>query len=101
MEKIEELVIDCMELQAMIEDKMSQLLQAINNTQAGNITPTTGNTPHCPHKALCTMPSPDPKLEPIHIDHIPQADGSLINNPTASHANHNKDGSIASAGASK
>ena len=31
------------------------------------------------------MPSPDPRLEPMSINHPTQADGSLINNPTASH----------------
>ena len=100
MDKIEELVLDHMELKAMIEDKLFHILQAINSKQARNITPTTGNTPHHPHKVLCTMPSPDPNMTPMHINHIQQADGSLINNPTASHANHNNDGSIALAGAS-
>ena len=62
MEKIEELVLDCMELKAMIEEKMSHILQAINNKQAGDVTPTTGNTSRHPHKVLCTMPSPTQHL---------------------------------------
>ena len=101
MDKIEELVLDCTEHKAVIEDKMSHILQAIHNKQASDITPTTGNTPHRPNKVLRATPSPDTNMATMHINPIQQANGSLINNPTASHANHNSDGSFVSASTSK
>ena len=100
MEKIEELVVDRTELKAMLDDKLSYIIQALTNKQDGDITPTNGNTPSRPHKVLRATPSPNTNMEKMNIDPIPQADGSLITNPTASHANH-RDGSIASAGAKK
>ena len=45
MQKIQGLVIDHTEMKAMIEDKMSQLLQAIQNKNSSNTTLTIGNTP--------------------------------------------------------
>ena len=60
MQKIEELVVDQTEMKAMIKDKMSQLLQAIQTKSSGNTTPMIGNTPQHPNKTLCAMPSPEP-----------------------------------------
>ena len=101
MNKIETLVVDRNEMNTMIEEQMTQILQAINGTNSGDITPTIGNTPRRPTKMSRATPSPDPRLEPMNIDHPNQADGSLINNPPASHATHQRSDSFASAGASK
>ena len=101
MKKLEELVDECMETKSMIDDRMTQNLMAIHNTSSGNITPTIGNTPHWPQKMSRATPSPDPRPEPMSIDHPIQADGSLINNPPASHATHQRGDSYASASASK
>ena len=102
MHKIEELVVDCMEMQTMIEDCMEQILQAIQNKSSGKTTPTIGNsTSQCKKILFCTMPSPDPTPEPMNIKKPNQTDGSLPTNPSASHANHTNDGYTASAGVSK
>ena len=85
----------------MVEDKMQQILIAIQHKMPGDITPTMGNIPRQPHKTLHTTPSPDTNPDHMNINQANQADGSLSNNPTASHANHNNDGFIALAGANK
>ena len=101
MQKLKESVDERAVIKSMIEDKMTQILKAVQPTTSGNITPTIGNTPHQPQKISRAMPSPDPRPEPMSINHLNQADGSLINNPTASHAKHQLGDSIALAGASK
>jgi hypothetical protein len=84
-----------------IKNMMKQILMAVRPTSSGDITPTIGNTPRRPTKMSRAMPSSDPRLEPMNIDHPNQADGSLTNNPPASHATHQRSDSFASAGASK
>ena len=101
MQKLEELVDEREEIKSLINVKMTQILKAVQHPNSGDITPTIGNTPHRPHKISCTTPSPDPRSKPMSIDHPTQADGSLINNPTASHAKHQTGDSIASASMSK
>ena len=101
MQKIEELVVDRTKVQVMIEEKMQIILQAIQVNNTSDSTPMIGNTPQCPHKTLCITPSHDPHTELMYINQHQQANGSLPTNPTASHTNHNNDGSIALAGANK
>ena len=101
MKKLEDLADEHEEIKSMINDKMTQILKAVQNTSSGNTTPTIGNSPHRPTEMSCTTPSPDPRPEPMSIDHPIQADGSLINNPPASHATHQRGDSFALAGASK
>ena len=88
-------------MNSMIEARMTQKIQAINGTSSGNTTLTISNTPQCPHKTARPTPSPAPTTTPMNIDHNTQADGSLLPNPPASHANHTYDGSNASASAHK
>ena len=45
MQKIDDLVVDQNEMKMMVEDKMQQILMAIQHKTPGNITPTMGNTP--------------------------------------------------------
>ena len=101
MHKIEELVVDRTEMQMMIKEKMHIILQAIQVKNNGYSTPKIGNTPQCPHKTPHMTPNHDPCLVPMNINQHIQADRSLPNNPTASHANHNNDGSQALAGVTK
>jgi hypothetical protein len=101
MQKIDDLVVDRNEMKTMVEDKMQQILLAIQHKTTGDITPTMGNTPSRPQKTLRATPSPDTNPDHMNIDHDNQADGSLSHNPTASHANHNSNGFLASAGATK
>ena len=101
MQKLEELVDECEEIKSMIEDKMTQILKAIQHTASGDITPTISNTPHRPQKISCAMPSPDPRPQPMSIDHPTQANGSLINSLIASHTKHQPGDSIALASMSK
>ena len=101
MKKLEDLADKREEIKAMIDDRMTWILKAIRNTSSGDITPTIGNIPQWPMKISCPTPSPDPRPEPMSIDHPIQANGSLINNPPASHATHQRGDSFVSAGASK
>ena len=101
MKKLEDLADEHEEIKSMIDDRMTQILKAVQNTSSGNTTPTIGNTPHRPMKMSCATPSPDPRPEPMSINHPIQANGSLINNPPASHATHQRGDSIALASASK
>ena len=101
MKKLEDLADEHEEIKAMIDDQMTQILMAVCTTSSGDTTPTIGNTPHWPMKMSCTTPSPDPRMEPISIDHPNQADRSLINNPPASHATHQRGDSFVLASASK
>ena len=45
MQKIDDLVVDWNEMKTMVEDKMQQILIAIQYKTPGNITLTMGNTP--------------------------------------------------------
>ena len=45
MQKVDDLVADQNEMKIMVEDKMEQILMAIQHKTTGNITPTMGNTP--------------------------------------------------------
>ena len=101
MKKLEDLADKREEIKAMIDDQMTQILKAVCTTSSGDSTPTIGNTPCWPMKMSRATPSPDPRMEPMNIDHPNQADGSLINNPPASHATHQRSDSFASAGTSK
>ena len=57
MNKIKNLIIDRNKMNTMIEERMNQILQAINGNNSGDNTPTIGNTPtrptrwHVPHRA--------------------------------------------------
>ena len=101
MNKIEALIINHNEMNTMIKEQMTQILQAINGTNYDDTTSTIGNTPQCPHKMAHPTPSPAPTTTPMNIDHSTQANGSLPTNPPASHANHTYDGSDALASAYK
>ena len=101
MQKIVDLVVDWNEMKTMVEDKMQQILTAIQQKTPGDITPTMGNTPRRPQKTLRATPSPESKPDHMNIDQITQADGSLSINPTASYTSHKNDGFIASAGMHK
>ena len=100
MKKLEDLADKREEIKSMIDDRMTQILKAVQNTSSGDTTPTIGNTPHWPTKMSCATPSPDPRPEPMSIDHPIQANRSLINNPSASHATHQRGDSFALASAS-
>ena len=102
MHKIEDLVVNRNEMNVMIEARMTQILQAINGNNSGDTTPMIGNTtPQHPHKTARPMLSPASNMTPMNIDQPTQADGSLNQNPPASHANHTYDGSNASASVTK
>ena len=101
MKKLEDLADEREEIKSMIDNRMTQILMAVQNTSSGDTTPTISNTPHWSTKMSRATPSPDPQPEPMSIDHPIQADGSLINNPPASHATHQRGDSFALAGASK
>ena len=101
MKKLEDLADEREEIKDMIDDQMQQILTAVHNTSTGDITPTIRNTPRRPSKMSHMTPSPDPSMDPMNIDQPSQADRSLINNPPASHATHQKSASYALAGASK
>ena len=101
MKKLEGLVEERKAIKDMIDNWMTQILKAVCTPSSGDSTPTTGNTPHRPMKMSCATPSPDPKPEPMSIDHLNQANGSLTNHPPASHATHQRSDSFASAGATK
>ena len=101
MQKLETLADEREEIKDMIDNRLTQILMAVNKTTSGDITPTIRNTPSRPTKMSRATTSTDPRSEPMNIDHPNQADGSLHNNPTASHATHQKGDSFALAGASK
>ena len=101
MNKMEALVIDHNEMNTMIEERMNQILQAINGTNSGDITPTISNTQQHPHKMACPTLSPAPTTTAMNINQSTQANRSLPTNPPASHTNHTYDGSNALAGAYK
>ena len=97
MQKIEELVVDRTKMQAMMKRKCKSFYRLFKLTRLVIPLPWLVIHPNVLTR-LCVTPSHDPHTEPMYID---QADGSLPTNPTASHANHNNDGSIASASTTK
>ena len=99
--KLEDLADKCEEIKSMINDQMTQILKAVHNTSSGDTTPTIGNTPYWPMKMSHATPSHVPRPEPMSINHPNQDDGSLINNPPASHTTHQRGDSFVSASASK
>ena len=102
MKKLEDLADEHEEIKAMINNQMIQILKAVCTMSSGNTTPTTiGNTPCWPTKMSHATPSPDPRPEPMSINHPNQANGSLINNPPASHTTHQRGDSFVLASASK